>query len=116
MIKTFIDKVDEVYEVRTLRLDTYLKEREIDKVSLIKIDVEGYEYNVLKGLENFLTKTKNKPPIICEIAVPPHGYSISELNDYMIKYGYQAHNICNNRKKIDIRKLSEMTDVVFLPA
>lgn len=113
MIKNFIEKFDEVFKVRTRRLDTYLKEKNIDKVSLIKIDVEGYEYNVFKGLSGFFEETMFKPPIICEIWL--YGYSLVELHDYMSNYGYQAYNIFNSKKKVDVRLLSKMTDVVFLP-
>lgn len=35
------------------QLDIYIKD-----IDLIKIDVEGYEFNVLKGFGNFLNKTK----------------------------------------------------------
>ncbi|MBI5408624.1 MAG: FkbM family methyltransferase [Nitrospirae bacterium] len=115
MHKNFIEKVDEIFKVKTQRLDTYLKEKNISKVSLIKIDVEGYEYNVLRGLAGFFEGTTCRPPIICEISFPTFGFSLSELYDYMNDYGYRAFNIFNTRNKIDIRLLSEMTDVVFLP-
>ena len=117
MIKDFIKKVDEVLKVRTRRLDTYLGEKNIDTVSLIKIDVEGYEYYVLRGLAGFLERTTCKPPIICEISVPAcdeNRPSLTELHDYMSGYGYQAYNIFSIRKRVDIRQLSEMADVVFL--
>ena len=38
-----------------IRLDDYLREREgaIGRVTLIKIDTEGFEFPVLKGLQGF---------------------------------------------------------------
>ena len=42
-------------------LDNFQQVNKIDKVDFLKIDVEGYEYYVLKGAENLL---KNNPDII----------------------------------------------------
>ena len=48
---------------RIVSLDSVLKKKGIPTVKFIKIDVEGYEYEVLKGAENLL-KSPNAP-IIC---------------------------------------------------
>ena len=84
----------EVIRVKTRRLDEYLEKRGIKRIFLIKIDVEGYEYLVLKGLEGYFKSNADRPPIICEIT--PHacsmlGYTIGEFHDYMGDYGYQLH-------------------------
>lgn len=36
----------------------YVKEHNIQSIDFIKIDTEGYEFNVLKGFENFLENVK----------------------------------------------------------
>jgi FkbM family methyltransferase len=109
-------EASEIIKVKTRRLDNYLEEEELSKISLIKIDVEGYEFFVLKGLSTFFEKMRNKPPIICEI--DPYAYkekdaSLLELYNYMKNYGYQAFNIFNSNVATDIRKLGNITDVVF---
>lgn len=117
MVDNIIKEVDEVIEVRTKRLDTYLKQKSIDEVSLIKIDVEGYEYFVLRGLSSFLKRATRKPPIICEVFSPAYEkseLSLDEFQVYMRDYGYQAYNIFNSRKRVDIRLLHKITDVVFI--
>jgi len=109
-----IDK--ETIDVLLIRLDDYIKEKKINKISLIKIDVEGFELPVLKGLENYFKETANRPTIICEIApgaYPLLGYKREELMDYMRKYGYEAYNIMNPRLRTDIAKFREGTNVVF---
>jgi len=117
MVKGVLGHVDEVINVRTHRLDTYLSENEISAVFLIKVDVEGYEYYVLKGLAHFFERAACKPPIICEIcssAYKNNDFSIEDLSSYMASYGYHAYNILNPRKRADIRLLCENTDVLFM--
>lgn len=109
--------VDQVIKIRTQRLDTYLEQKNINEVSLMKIDVEGYEFYVLKGLADFFERATHKPPIICEIYTPAYkkksDFSLQEFWYYMNDYGYQAYNIFNSRIKFDIRLLNEITDVIF---
>jgi len=117
MVNGLIGRVDEVINVRTRRLDTYLSEKEISAVSLIKIDVEGYEYYVLKGLSVFFERTACKPPIICEIVISVYknnDFSIEDISSYMASYGYHAYSIINPRRRVDIRLLRENADVLFI--
>lgn len=41
-------------EIEVVKLDEYIANNNISKVDLVKIDVEGYEYNVLKGSNSLL--------------------------------------------------------------
>ncbi len=45
-------------DVDQITLSKYIQDNDISKIDFIKIDTEGYEYNVLKGLENEFKKTK----------------------------------------------------------
>ena len=53
-----------------------------NKISVIKIDVEGMEYNVLAGAKNLIEK--HKPAIIVEI----FDENIVKINDLMKSYNY----------------------------
>jgi len=44
------------YSVDVIDLDSFLVEKGIEKVNLLKIDVEGNEYRVLEGVKNALRK------------------------------------------------------------
>jgi FkbM family methyltransferase len=113
-----IETRQKVVEVMTIRMDNYIKEKKLDKISLIKIDTEGYEFRVLKGLSNYFEETKQRPPIICEIAPSAYeilGCTLSQLARQMDNYGYGAFNILNTNIKVDITKLSTTTNVVFMP-
>jgi len=118
MMNTHLCSIDETIKVKTQRLDTYLRQNNINSVSLIKIDVEGYEYRVLKGLAGFFENAVCRPPIICEIFLPVYwtsSLSLAQLNAYMNGYGYQVCSIFNPRKRVDISTLRETADVIFMP-
>ena len=53
-------------EVEVLSLDEWIKDNPLENVDFIKVDVEGYELEVLKGSEN--TIKSFKPVIFIEIA------------------------------------------------
>ena len=59
-----VSVADDGEKVRSVRLDDF----EFEKVSLIKIDVQGYEPNVIRGAEQ--TIQKHRPFIICEVEQP----------------------------------------------
>lgn len=42
--------------IRMISLDSYVEKNEIESCDLIKIDVDGIEYEILKGAENLLKK------------------------------------------------------------
>ena len=44
-------------EINQIKLRDYMIEKEIPKIDFLKIDTEGYEYNVLLGLGEYLQKT-----------------------------------------------------------
>lgn len=103
------------------RLDDYIEERAVRNIKLIKIDVEGFEFPVLKGLENYFKeckKTEEFPLIICEIcpeAYTLQGYKLEDLFSYMEKFSYYPFDILNTRKQIRIgdMKNGQMSDVLF---
>ena len=50
-----IDECKKIITVPCLRLETFLKERQVEHIRLLKLDVEGSEEMVLEGLGHFLT-------------------------------------------------------------
>ncbi len=47
-------KLNKREKIKLIRLDKYITENNISKIDLLKIDVEGHEVNVLKGIGKFL--------------------------------------------------------------
>jgi FkbM family methyltransferase len=68
----FLDHARELTDTITvdvIAFDDYVNAREIDldRIGLIKIDVEGFEADVFDGMQGVLDKPGRKVPILCEI-------------------------------------------------
>jgi FkbM family methyltransferase len=68
----FLDHASELTEnitVEVVTFDSYVRERKIDldRVGLLKIDVEGFETDVFDGMQCVLAKSGRKVPILCEV-------------------------------------------------
>jgi FkbM family methyltransferase len=103
-------------EVPVIRLDSYIEEHAIETVKLIKIDAEGFELPILKGLENFFKRSTCRPDVICEIApraYPLMGRTISELVEYMADYGYVARDLLDGATPVDLQAMRHVDDVLF---
>jgi len=104
LVSGFLDpsQIKKTIKVNVRRLDDYLLDKKIKNISLIKIDVEGYEYFVLKGLKKYFTENKEKlPPIIVEIIpsmYPLSGIKLADLDNYMKLFSYQSILMMKNLK------------------
>jgi FkbM family methyltransferase len=46
--------------IRSIKLDTYFKDKGLDRVELLKLDIEGYEFTALRGAEHALRNRRIK--------------------------------------------------------
>ncbi len=107
-------------EVPVMRLDKYLQQKKetLGKIGLMKIDVEGFELFVLKGLSGFFEQRDTLPPILCEVSpsfFKRLGIPVKILQDYMHSYGYQAYSLLDLKTKLDLTQFTISTDVLFQP-
>jgi len=72
--------------VNAKALDNVLNELKVERVNWIKIDVEGAEFEVLKGLQN--TLRKQRPTLIVEIWEEQN-----KIEDFISKLGYTLEKI-----------------------
>lgn len=78
-----------VVDVEVLALDDYLSQRDgLDQVDLIKIDVEGYETQVLQGALE--TLKSSRPTVLVEIEIR-HNPTYAEAFDLLADLGYRAY-------------------------
>ncbi|MFK0729779.1 MAG: FkbM family methyltransferase [Gloeotrichia echinulata IR180] len=111
------DTIKEEIEIPVTTLDSYLSSNEIDRVRLVKIDVEGFEFPVIKGFQKYLREAKELPILLVEVA--PIAYhkldaSIDEFTNFMSDLGYVAVSL-DLKHEIEVSALKETTDVVFMP-
>jgi FkbM family methyltransferase len=87
-------------EYQFTTIDDYVKSTGIIP-TIIKIDVDGFDYEVLKGGENFL---KENSPTLCvevsHLSLSTRGYTTSVLISYLQNLGYSVKNIFDTENYI----------------
>lgn len=75
------------------RLDALLQPEIFRRVRLVKIDVEGYEMNVLLGMKDALGYMRHAAFVV-EVTpkwLEQNGYSVLELYEFLMKNGWRPH-------------------------
>lgn len=94
----------EAQKVATIRLDTLVAKLPIQKVDMIKIDIEGYEYHVFKGAGTLLSG-QDAPDILFEFVdwaeEQADGVSIGDAQRILRSYGYRIFYFEENKKPMD---------------
>lgn len=86
--------------------------RNIEKVDLWKLDVEGFELPALKGAEELLIKKKIKA-IYAELAIKENNNN--KIVDFLSKYGYQCHFLDRNGNLLRSKEIpNHQTNGIFL--
>tara|TARA_Y200000002_G_scaffold95356_1_gene76985 strand:+ start:426 stop:1133 length:708 start_codon:yes stop_codon:yes gene_type:complete len=82
-------EVTKKIEINVLRLDEFIHLNKIDKIDLIKIDTEGYEFKVIKSLKK---KIKNVKIIHLEHHFDDmivKNYKLTDIHNYLKKNGFE---------------------------
>jgi FkbM family methyltransferase len=89
-IKPNMQKID------SISLSTFCADNSIYP-DIIKIDVEGFENEVIKGAENLLTSSKKKPIVILEYLEPKRGNAAhKEAFSLLSRWGYSSNIISDS--------------------
>jgi FkbM family methyltransferase len=83
--------------INIITLDDYIRNKGIKKINLIKIDVEGFELNVLKGAEESLKQFK--PNLFIELDdnnLKLQGDSARDLISFLLALNYKVENADTN--------------------
>jgi FkbM family methyltransferase len=125
LLGTFVPEKSEGtrVEVRTEPADRYVAAFDAQKPALIKIDVEGYEVQVLRGIQSLLARPN--VIVVTEIAdakLRRAGHSREELHALLDGFGFVSHTIdvraSRWRKELELCRLpgpldSEEYDALF---
>ena len=95
---------DKYVEVNANTLDNLLQQIGIKQVNWIKIDVEGAEFEVLKGAHDLLLNTKNIV-LLMEVHGSPNDYRL-KLEEFLRSYNFKIEfeKIYENNGYIIVRK------------
>jgi hypothetical protein len=93
-------------------LDNVMARIGIEKLSMIKIDVEGGEQDVLRGAEE--TLKRYRPVVVCETgdSMGRFGDSVAGLRAYMAERNYRALDIRTGK---EVSGSEPANDTAFLP-
>lgn len=99
-------------------LDAYFREHPIQRLDLMKIDIEGAELPCLRGAAR--TIERYKPLLIIEIqaqSAAAAGYRQTDILDYLAQFGYAFHKIGRNGRlrAVNARSLSDYQNVLCVP-
>lgn len=101
------DEVEKI-EIKTITLDDWVTQNNIQKLDVVKIDVEGHEFDTIKGSRKVLETLK--PTFIIEIELRHAHYPINEIFDFIKGFGYEVFYF--DRKSLGLQPfgVSQMAD------
>ncbi|MFC0876307.1 FkbM family methyltransferase [Saccharicrinis sp. FJH2] len=100
-------------DVKVTSLDDYLQVHPVVKIDLIKIDVEGFEYNCLKGMKNTLSKFK--PSLLIEILKDNESAQNENSHSLLKELGYRKYYIDDNGNISEHETNPERRNYIFKP-
>lgn len=105
--------------VNMIRLDEYvlIHINDISRIRMVKIDVEGFEFSVLKGMRALLENRQFSASIICEINpwIPSRlSYTLRDIEQYMQGFGYSSRKLDRPQSKLDLPSLQRLENVLFM--
>ncbi|MGM5629753.1 FkbM family methyltransferase [Apibacter raozihei] len=94
-----------IYEVQTETLDRFIKNHQIEKISFIKIDVEGAEIKVIEGAKETLRKFR--PTLLIEVEERHHNQNIWNIIQPILELGYLSFYL--DRETLELKEFTSST-------
>jgi FkbM family methyltransferase len=109
--------------VPLITLDSYIADKKIERVDVIKIDVEGAEDLVLIGAANLLKDTLRRPRIVLlelfDENLKPFGTGVKMIVDRMIEFGYRPFVLQSGGRTLSDyspEMANKFYNIIFAPA
>lgn len=103
--------------VDCIRLDDAVALHNIQTINLVKIDTEGSEMKVLKGMEQIIKE--QQPVLLIEVSVNNqalYGNDIKDIFTTLYTYGYKSYNIIDRNILNHISSPCESDLIFFIPS
>lgn len=114
---TYLSQSEGENEIEAIPMDAFTSQQSFGRIDLIKIDVEGFEVNVLKGAKN--TIIKHKPLLFIEVNdhnLKRSGSSAHELVNLLKEYHYQIEDAQSSEAIISSTSLlNRHLDIICRP-
>ncbi len=84
-------------EINTITLNDYVRQNNIERVDILKMDIQGWELFALKGAKDLLSSNFS-PVIYTEIMFAPHyenGVLMHQIWSYLLEFGYSLFGVYN---------------------
>lgn len=105
-----------------ISIDEFIVKEQLNKLDILKIDVDGYDFKVLQGALQAILKFK---PLIYielgEVALNKQGDSVKDIYNFLIDLGYEGRLASNSNQIIDLDmtlnqlKISTHVNAIFTP-
>ena len=100
--------------VKSEKLDDFVLKNDINKIDFIKIDVEGFEEEVIDGAQETIIKLK--PKLMIEIEQRHHKKNINLIINKICKFGYECFFIDFSGNVTNYSKISNKESLINLPS
>jgi FkbM family methyltransferase len=112
-LKKYKEKLNHEREVKIVPLVNYMNDKNVEHLDLLKIDTQGYEPEVLNGLENNLSKVD---VVIAELMLYDfyeRSLSFLDIEKYLIPAGFHLYDISHISKN-PMNGRTDWVDVVYV--
>jgi|GEM_PF-1331774 len=103
------------FQTEIIKLDDFVQDESIDSINCIKIDVKGWELEVLKGAESIFS-APNAPACIIEYSIErtTFGGQVTDIYHYFKKVNnFSVFKLTHGKEKPS--KLVKVSDLQYLP-
>ena len=108
----------ETENISLVKIDDFAIEQNMKNISAVKIDVEGHETQVLRGMQQILNEYK--PALLIEIIASQlllHNNAVEDIYEQLYALGYQARYFNEDKKLVPVPNINfEGYGIFFLQA
>ena len=88
-----LSSVKRVHHIKATTLDQYCKENEIEKIDLLKIDVEGHDFEVLLSSKALLKESRIK---LIKVEIFTNNKNLTKIISTLESFNYRLIGTTNN--------------------